>query len=480
MRGRSLLILLVLALGLGAYIYFVELEREPADSVSAKKEKVFTVDSATLEEIEVRAASGETTTLKKVNGLWEIMSPERVPTDSTEIGSLLSTIDTLEIQRVIEENPASPADFGLAPARFSVAFKAAGDPAMKRLEVGRKTPTGGDLYARVEGQPRVFLISAFLEDSINKTPFGLRDKTALKFERDAIDALTLEVAGSPTLAFAKKGSEWRFTKPYDAKADFTTVDGIVSKLASTKMTAIEAADGTKDEKKYGLDKPQAVVTLGAGSTTARLAIGGRQSASVPAGEKPKPSPTDKTPEKPAETPTGPLYARDLSRPMVFTVEATLLDDLKKKPEDLRKKDVFEFRSFSALGIDVTLGGKTFTIAKQKAPAPADPAAPTPPDVWKLIKPEAKDLDQTKIVDFLTTISNLKAESFTEKPLATGEELVVTARFGEEKTPTTETVRFRKSGTIVHAMVTGEGGGLVVSTTDFDRALALIKELTGSK
>jgi hypothetical protein len=478
--ARSLLLLLIVALGLGAYIYFVELEREPADSLTAKKDKVFTADSATFEEVEVRAASGETTTLKKANGIWEIVKPEPLPADSTEIGSLLSTLDTLEIQRVIEENPPSPADFGLAPPRFSVAFKAAGDAAMKRLEVGRKTPTGGDLYARVEGQPRVFLISAFLEDSINKTPFGLRDKTALKFDRDAVDALTLEVTGSPTLAFAKKGNEWRFTKPYDAKADFTTVDGIVSKLSSTKMTAIEAADGTKDQKKYGLEKPQAVVTIGAGSTTARLAIGGRQGASAPAGEKPKPLPTDKTPEKPAETATGPLYARDLSRPMVFTVEASLLDDLKKKPEDLRKKDVFEFRSFSALGLDVTLGGKTFTITKQKAAAPADPAAATPPDVWKLTKPEAKDLDQTKIVDFFTTVSNLKAESFVDKPVTGGEEIVVTARFGEEKAPVTETVRFRKSGKVVHAMLAGEGGALVVSTTDFDRALALIKELTGSK
>ena len=98
---------------------------------------------------------------------------------------------------------------------------------MKRLQIGKKTPTGGDLYARVEGQPRVFLISAYLEDSLNKTPFDLRDKTVLKFERDGADTLTLEVTGSPTLSFAKKGTDWRFTKPYDAKADFGIVDGIV-------------------------------------------------------------------------------------------------------------------------------------------------------------------------------------------------------------------------------------------------------------
>ncbi len=42
------------------------------------------------------------------------------------------------------------------------------------------------------------------------------------------------------------------------------------------MKAIVAADGTTDLKKYGLDKPQALATLGAGSTRATLAIGGKK------------------------------------------------------------------------------------------------------------------------------------------------------------------------------------------------------------
>jgi hypothetical protein len=453
--GRSFLILLIVALGLGGYIYFYEWNREPSELASAKKDKVFDSDSSKFEEVEVRAVSGEVTTLKKVNGLWEISRPESLPTDSGEMGSLLTTLDTLEIQRVIDEHPANPAEFGLVPPRFSVAFKVAGEPAMKRLEIGRKTPTGSDLYARVEGQPKVFLISAYLEDSLNKTPFGLRDKTALKFDRDAADALTLEVTGSPTMSFAKKGQDWRFTKPYDAKADFGIVDGVVSKLSSARMTAIEAADGTTDLKKYGLDKPQAVATIGVGSTQARLAVGSKKA-------------------------DGALYARDLARPMVFTVDATLLDDLKKKPDDLRKKEVFEFRPFSALGVDVTLGGETFTFTKQKAPAATDPAAPAAPDVWKQTKPDAKDVDQAKITDFLTTMSNLSAESFATSALSSGEELVLTVRFGDEKAPSSEIVRFRKSGSAAHATLSGESSALVVSTTEYDKALSLIKALTGVK
>ena len=456
-RGRSFLILVVLALGLGAYIFFVESKRDPSSTTAeAKKEKVFTVDSSKFDEVEVKAASGETTTLKKVNGLWEIVKPESLPTDSAEIGSLLTTLDTLEVQRVVVENPASAAEYGLDPARIAVSFKAAGEPAPKKLLIGNKTPTGGDLYARVDGQPRVFLISAFQEDSLNKTPFGLRDKTALKFERDAADSITIDVPGSPAVAFAKKGTNWRFSKPWDAKADFGTVDGLVGRLFMTKMASIEATDGTADLKKYGLDKPQATVTLGAGSTSARLAIGAKKE-------------------------EGHLYARDLSRPMVFTIDSTLLDDLKKKPEDLRKKEVFEFRAFAATSLSLTLGGKALTFDKQKAPAPKDANAPPAPDVWKQTKPDARDADQGKLTDLLTTLSNLRAEKFADKPFTAGEELAITVKSGDDPAnPTTEEVRFRKSGGVVHAMLPGEGGALVVSTVEFDKALAIVKELAGIK
>jgi hypothetical protein len=84
------------------------------------------------------------------------------------------------------------------------------------------------------------------------------------------------------------------------------------------MKSVVAADGTKDLKTYGLDKPQAVATFGAGSNRATIAIGGKK---------------DDTS----------VYARDLSRPMVFTLEQTILTDIKKKPEDVRLKDIFEFR-----------------------------------------------------------------------------------------------------------------------------------------
>lgn len=457
--GRNLLILLVVALGLGAYIFLYEAKREPGgDAAAVKKTKVFATEASKFEEIEVKATSGDTTTLKKKNGLWEISAPEAMATDTSEAGNLVSTIESLEVQSVVDENPKAPAEFGLEPPRFTVGFKAAGATTFSRLQIGRKTPTGGDLYARVEGQPRVFLISGYLEDALNKTPFKLRDKTILKFERDLADSLTIDRTEPPAMAFAKKGSDWRFTKPYEAKADFNLVDGLVGKLNQAKMTGIETADGTKDLKKYGLDKPQVTATVGAGSARATLAFGSKKD-------------------------DGSIYARDLSRPMVFTVEGSLLDDLKKNADDLRRKELFEFRAFSAQHVEVTYAGQTYVFDKPKTPEPAAGASPSPTpspatDVWKLTKPSAKDVDQTKFTDFLTTLANLRADKFADKALTSGEEMSLSVKFGD--TGSTEQMHFRKSGGVVHAIRTGDSGAAIVSTTDYDKAIATLKEITEKK
>lgn len=449
--GRSFLILLVVALGLGAYVYFVEYQREPGDAAT-KKDRVFTLEPGKIDSLEIHAASGEHSILKKSDSAWRLTAPEALDTDEATVGSLVSTIETLEVQRTIEDAPTSVAQFGLEPPRFSVAFTTAGDTTPTRLQIGNKTPTGGDLYARVEGQPRVFLISSYLEDSLNKTPFALRDKTVLKFARDDIDALTVEAAGAKAQSFAKKGTTWRFSAPFEATADFTGVDTIISRIDQARMKGIIAADGTADLKKYGLDKPQVTAILGAGSTKGTLVLGAK-----------------------ADDTT--IYARDLSRPLVFTVESSLLDELKKKPDDLRKKDIFEFRSFSAAGFDAAIGGQTVTFEKQK-PASADQSAAV--ETWKQTKPAAKDADQTKLTDFLTTMSNLRAESFAEKAFTTGDDLTLTVRFGEATSPKTEVVRFRKSKDVVQAMLDGEAGAAIVSASEYDKAVALLKELAGIK
>jgi hypothetical protein len=162
---------------------------------------------------------------------------------------------------------------------------------------------------------------------------------------------------------------------------------------------------------------------------------------------------------------------------VFTVEASLLDNIKKKPDDMRQKMMFEFRSYTALNLDITHGAESFQFAKIVAPAPASPSEAPKPDVWKQTKPAARDIDLAKMTDFLVDVANLKAESFVDRSAASGDDYVVTVRFGDQGAPSEERATFRKSGTTVHALKQGEPGAGVIPAADFEKVLNGLKGIT---
>jgi hypothetical protein len=506
--GKSFLILLLLAAGVGSYAYFVESKRDTTTDSTTKHPKILTADAAKVGEIQVHAASGDVTTLTKSGGRWQITSPIQADADSAQVDSLISSLTSLESQRTIDAHPSSVASYGLSPARFSVAFKQTGDTAFHRVDFGSKTPAGSDTYVQVEGQPAIMLVSSYIEDTLNRGTFDLRDKTALKVAKDGVDAITVQPAVGTAVAATKKGSDWRLTAPADARADFSAVDTIIGRLTDAKIKTIVApgsrppapakpADTKKpgaaskpaassppdvpkpdettapkteaksatgadtnysaaDLKAYGLDKPQLTVTIGAGSTRAILAIGGPYDDSS-------------------------VYARDLSRPLIFTIDKAILTDVNKKPDDLRIKDIFEFRTFTATAIDLTYGGATYSFMKDQAPAPAKPdQSSAPVDTWKQTKPTGKAVDQTKFTDLLTNLSNLRSDKFADKALASGEDLTVDVKFGDATSSKEERVTLRKSGTTAQAVHPGDAGAAVVPVADLDKIISGLKGIEGIK
>ena len=214
-----------------------------------------------------------------------------------------------------------------------------------------------------------------------------RDKTVLKIDREKVD--NVEVATPErTLKFAKSGSDWHMASPVDARADFSAVEGVIGRLNTAQMKAHQAADGG-DLKEYGLDKPAITVHLGAGSSQAGLVIG------KSAGE-------------------GVVYAKDLSRPMIFTIESAIADELKKPADDFRIKDLFDARSFNTTRVEIARRPET---AYEKSKLPAKGTEP-PKDVWKQVTPSSKDVDAAKVDALLTALTNARATSFVDKPMPT--------------------------------------------------------------
>ena len=193
MRGlRSFGGLVVILIALGGYLYFVE-SKKPAGGDAEKKEKAFTVEADKIEEFTIKSESGERTTLRKSGSDWQIAQAAGVKPDAAEVSGITSNLSSLEIQRVIDENPSDLTEYNLTQPRVEVGFKAAGKD--HKLLIGRKTPPGSDLYARVDDQKRVVLIPSFVDTTFNKTTFDLRDKAVLTVNRDEIGCAGCHDAG---------------------------------------------------------------------------------------------------------------------------------------------------------------------------------------------------------------------------------------------------------------------------------------------
>src|SRR5579872_4072004 len=127
MRGvRSTVALLVVLAGLGSYVYFVTWKK--TDTEADKKEKVFpSIQIGTIDEIRVKSASGDTTTLKKQNGGWQVTDPITAKADEGQITAITGQLSTLQIARVIDEKPSDLKDYGLATPRIEIDYKAPND-----------------------------------------------------------------------------------------------------------------------------------------------------------------------------------------------------------------------------------------------------------------------------------------------------------------------------------------------------------------
>ncbi len=431
MRGiTSTLILVAVLAGLGGYIYFIDAKRPaPGADEATPKTKIFAVETEKIDELKI-TTGGETSLLKKSGDGWKMIQPSETDADPAEVMSVAQAISNIEMSRTIDENPADLKEYGLATPVVSVEFRAGNTSGS--ISLGEKTPTMGDIYALKGGDKKVFLVPAFQETSFTKKPFDLRDKKILKFDREKTDALSM-VRGTESVDLARTGSEWKVVKPVVARSDYSTVEGLLTRLSTSNMSKLIEADA-KDLAKYGLDKPTMTLTVGAGSAKTVLQVG--------------------------KTENDQTYAKDAARPLVFTVDSTLQGDLKKSFDDYRKKELFEFRPFSVAKLravlDAPAGPKIYEFEKTAGAKPSDP------EVWKVTRQggPTHEVSQTLMDDMTGKLVALKIDSFADAKAKTGIDkpaLVISVSYDDGKF---ERVRFGEVAEIAFGAREGEAAGKI--------------------
>jgi hypothetical protein len=78
-----------------------------------------------------------------------------------------------------------------------------------------------------------------------------------------------------------------------------------------------------------------------------------------------------------------------------------LDPFRKKPADLRDKDILSFETFNVTNLDVETPKGHWTFEKQK-------------DKWKETAPAKKDVPSARMDELLENVRSLRAESFPKE------------------------------------------------------------------
>lgn len=441
-RGRSTLLLLLVAVGLGAYIYFVEMKREPSDAEPPANRVFTSLEAGDISELSLRAASGDETSLVRDGAGWRITAPVATRADGTEVSGVTSNLASLDLSRVIDEAPTDLSPFGLDTPRIVVGFTT--PEGAERLMIGTRTATGGDLYAKLESAPRVFLIPSWLETSLDRTTFQLRDKAIAELDRPSVDAIS--IIGTPgTIELVKENDRWMLRQPVVARADAGAVDTLLSRLSSGQMQDV-VADAPATLDVYGLAPPRTTVTASAaGTVVAQVLVG------APSGD-------------------NAVHMKDDRRDTVFTVDSTLAADLERGVSAYRNKSLFADDSSAATRISVTRGERVQVFSRTTGDG--ESATPT----WTAADAAgagSTTVPAERVAEFASRLPTLRAESWEARvpsgatPVAT---IAVTSTGGQ-----VEAVQLVQAGEAVFALREDEPGAARLARSSVDELLALLDE-----
>jgi uncharacterized protein DUF4340 len=237
MKLTRLLIAAVLMAGLGGLVLWSNKQEAAKVGQPAKDAppKILSLQESDIRQLEVDHRDGENTVVKRNDAnQWQIVAPKTLNADQGSVGSVTTAASSISADRVVDENVTDLATYGLAPSVLTVKITTAKGKTTTLL-VGEETPDGS-VYAKLDGDPRLFSMSKSIKDSLDKSSKDLRDKHLLTFDRNTASRLELDIAKQPPIEFTRAGpNEWQILKPKPLRADSLQVEELLSRLKEAEM-----------------------------------------------------------------------------------------------------------------------------------------------------------------------------------------------------------------------------------------------------
>jgi hypothetical protein len=402
MKNSGLIIAAVVLAALTGALYWSN--RHPASENTAKASldtppKILSLKQDDISKIQIKKKGGEQLALAKDDaGKWQITVPKPLGADQEAVSSLLSTVSSLNSDRLVDDKASDLSQYGLAQPslELDVTIK---DGKPQKLFLGDDTPAGSAVFAKLESDPRVFTIANYNKTSLDKSASDLRDKRLLTVDFDKLSQLEL-VTKKQDIQFGRNKQEWQVVKPKPSRADNFQVEEIVRKLRDAKM---DTASSDADAKKAG-----AAFASGTQIATAKL--------------------TDaaSTQELQIRKNKDDYYAKSTAVPGVYKVSSDVGQGLDKNVDDFRNKKLFDFGYDEPSKVELHDGATAYFLTKGGQ------------DWWS----DGKKMDSASVQSLIDKIRELSASKFLDSGFTTSVmEFTVTSNDGKR----VERVAVSKSG-----------------------------------
>ncbi|MCI0572019.1 MAG: DUF4340 domain-containing protein [Myxococcaceae bacterium] len=284
-----------------------------------REKEVLGFEEGKLTALEVKGKAHRYRLERGADKAWKVVQPRAFDADSAAVTSLLSSLRSARAEAFLVDSPGERQRLGFGRPAVDVVVTAAGGMQV-RVRLAQLTEegvtktfalreeAGAVVLAQVGGAPIHALDTA--ED-------GLRDRSVLRFEREAVAELVFSPGGGHEgfavrrVRGADEGAAWQVVRPRPGPARTYKVSSLLWSLGALKASGF-VEEAPKAWAKYGLsDGARSVALLDAGGKElARLVVG-----------KGVPGKSDT------------VFARG-SRDLVLELEASRLEELPSEVDEL--------------------------------------------------------------------------------------------------------------------------------------------------
>jgi Domain of unknown function (DUF4340) len=374
MKNSGLIIAAVVLAALTGVLYWSN-HHPPSDSTAKASldtpPKILSLKQEDISKIEIKKKGGEALDLAKDGGgKWQIAAPKPLGADQEAVSSLLYAVSTLNADRLVDDKAGDVTPYGLAQPSLELDVTTKNGKPQKLL-LGDDTPAGSAVFAKLDGDPRVFTIASYNKTSIDKTANDLRDKRLLTVDFDKLSQIELATK-KQDIVFGRNKQEWQIIQPKPLRADNFQVEEIVRRLRDAKM----------DLSSTDTDAKKAAAAFASGTQVATAKV--TDSAS--------------TQELQIRKNKHDYYAKSTAVPGFYKVASDLGKEVDKNLDDFRNKKLFDFGYDDPNKIEIHDGAKAYFLTKGGQ------------DWWSA---DSKKMESSSVQALIDKIRELSASKFVD-------------------------------------------------------------------